>query len=178
MRGGMGRVRHMRRVRRLCLRSRRFCGRVRGRCERFSLRMGRFDFAHQLVGFLLRHLAAPNHVLEQIARTLEDEAGQSGGGTDDVLHGCGHLAARLQADLVRLRRHLGDGIFYVSSAVAWAPPWRDQRCAGGARCSGCAGYSKRAGRADGWGRCCWSSNSGCFFSIGHLWAPVSATGWC
>src|SRR5438105_5909069 len=122
-----------------------------------------FDFAHQLVGFLLRHLAATDHVLKQIARTLENEAGESGGGADHVLHGGGHFASRLEADLVRLGRHLGDRIFYVGTAVTGAALWRNRR---GHRC------------ADGWGggRCCSCSN--CWlFSIGHLWAPVSAKGW-
>jgi len=98
----------------------------------------RFDFAHQLVGFLLGHLATTNHVLKKIARALEHESGQASGGANDVLHGSGHLAARLQADLVRLCRHLGDGIFYISPAMTRAPLGRDQWRAGRAGCGRCA----------------------------------------
>ena len=83
--------------------------------------MRSFDFAHQFVGFFLRHLAATNHVLEKVARALENESGEAGRGANDILHRGGHLAARLEADLVRLCRHLGDGIFYISPAMTGAP---------------------------------------------------------
>ncbi len=101
--------------------------------------MRSFDFAHQLVGFLLGHLTATNHVLEKIARALEHESGQTSGGANDILHCGGHLAARLQTDLVRLCRHLGDGIFYIGPAMTRAPLGRDQRCAGRAGSSRCSG---------------------------------------
>src|ERR1700674_2142462 len=148
---------HHRRVSRFGLR-RRFRGRARRWSKRLSLGVRGLDFAHQLVGLFLGHLAAAHHVLEKVAGAFEYESGQSSCGTDDVLHGRRHLAARLETYLVCLGRHLGDGIFYIGAAMPGASPgWNHWR------------YDCRA---DGGSRCCWSSN--CWlFSIGHLGTPVS-----
>jgi len=151
-------VRYVRCVRRRCRTS---CAKRGGRCGWLPLGVRRFDLTHQLVGFLLRHLAATNHVLQEITRALDDEAGKSGSGADHVLHRCGHLASRLEADLMRLGRHFGDRIFYVGSTVPRAALRWDRR--------------RRHGCANGWGRCCSSSSCGLFF-IYHLWAPVSEQG--
>jgi len=137
---------------------------VHGRSDRLSLGVGRFDLAHQLVGFVLGHLTTAHHVLEQIARALEHEVGQSSGGTNYVFHRRGHLASRFEADLVSLGRHLGDGIFDVSAAMTWAALGGNYWSAGyGGRGRGRYGSCRRR---DGW-----------LFFISHLWAPVSGKGW-
>src|SRR2546423_9260411 len=100
--------------------------------------MRSLDFAHQFVSLFLGHLTASHHVLEKVARAFEDESSEASCGPHDILHGCCHLAARLETYLVRLGRHLGDGIFYVGAAMTGASPgW----------------YYRRYGcRADGWSR--------------------------
>ena len=92
--------------------------------------MRRFDFAHQLVRLLLRHLPATNHVLQEITGALENETGKAGSGADHVLHCGGHFASRLQTDLMRLRCHLGDRIFYIGAAMTGTAFWRNRWRAG------------------------------------------------
>ena len=89
------------------------------RCRRlrpFGVRL--FGLAHQLVRLFLRHLSATYHVLHEIARALDRESGETGSGTDDVLHCGGDLASRLLTDLLRTRRHLGDGVPNVGAAMS------------------------------------------------------------
>lgn len=113
-------------------------------CGGFPLGMRCLDFAHQLVRLFLGHLTTANHVLKKITRAFNDETSETGSGADDVLHSGGHLAARLHADFLRLRCHLGDGIFYISSAVAGAPlRWRWDRGGWGASSGG--GYGGNGG---------------------------------
>ena len=88
------------------------------------------DFADKAVGFVLRHLAATHHVLHEIARALGDESRESRRGADHVLHGRGHLAAGLETDLLRLRRHLGDGVSHVLTTMPGAAARRNRRRAG------------------------------------------------
>src|SRR5436190_831582 len=52
--------------------------------------------------------------------------GAAGGDADHVLHGSRHLAASLEADFVRLRRHFGDRIFYVGTPVTGAALGRNR----------------------------------------------------
>src|SRR5256714_3901701 len=123
--------------------------------------MRSLDFAHQFVSLFLGHLTASHHVLEKVARAFEDEPSETSRGPHDILHGCCHLAARLETYLVRLGRHLGDGIFYVGAAMTGASPgwyYRRYRC-----------------RADGWSRCCWGSNP-LPFSIRHFGHPGDPNG--
>jgi hypothetical protein len=89
--------------------------------------MRRLDFPHELVSFFLRHLSAADHVLQQIARALENESGEACRSSDYVFHGCGHFATGLETDLVGLRRHLSDGIFHVCAAMPGASLRRNRR---------------------------------------------------
>src|SRR5665213_3004600 len=98
-----------------------------------------FRLTHQPVGFVLRHLAATDHVLHEVARAFEREDRKTGGGTDDFFHRRGHLASGLHADLVRLGGHLGHGVAHVGAAMCWmAPYWR--RTGGGYYWFGCGGF--------------------------------------
>src|SRR5438445_504744 len=74
---------------------------------------GLLRLANELVGFLLCHLAAAHHVLHEVAGALDGEAGESGGGADDVLHGGGYLASRLLADQLRTLGHFGHRVSHV-----------------------------------------------------------------
>jgi len=58
---------------------------------------------------------------------------------------------------MRLCCHLGDSIFYISSAVTWTPLRRDQRSSGG---------DTRRSKGRRW----YCSGNSWLFSIGHLWA--------
>src|SRR5258708_3051329 len=60
---------------------------------------------------------------------LDGEAGECGGGADDVLHGGGYLASRLLADQLRTLGHFGHRVSHVSAAVTWTASWR-WRCCG------------------------------------------------
>ena len=82
--------------------------------------MSLFGFANQLVGFVLGHLAAADHVLDQVTRAFDGEAREACGGIDDVFHRSRHLAACLETDLVRTSSHLGDGVADVLTAMSGA----------------------------------------------------------
>jgi hypothetical protein len=99
--------------------------------------VGSFNFAHQLVRFVLRHLTTTDHILEQVAGALEYQPGEAGSGTDHVFHRSGHFAAGFETYLVRLCSHLGDGIFYVRAAVSGAA-LRWNRWCGDPGCGGCS----------------------------------------
>ena len=88
-------------------------------------------FADQLVGLFLRHLAAAHHVLHEVARALDREAGEAGGGADHVLHGGGDLAARFLADQLGALGHLGDRVAHVGATMS--------RSTTGAGAAGCRG---------------------------------------
>jgi hypothetical protein len=83
-----------------------------------------FDLTNELVRFLLRHLSPSHHILDEIARTLDNEAAQSGGSIHDIFHGSSHLASSFQTYLMRLCRHLGDSILDVGATVAGTSFWR------------------------------------------------------
>jgi len=85
----------------------------RRRGARVTLAVCLFGFADQLVRLVLRHLAATNHVLNEVARAFDGESGQPGGGVDHVFHGRGHLAPGFETDLVGAGGHLGDGVPYI-----------------------------------------------------------------
>jgi len=81
-------------------------------------------FANELVGFILRHLSTPHHVLNEVAGAFDGESGEAGRGVDDILHRSGHLAAGFQADLVGTGGHFGDRIANVLAAVTRASAGR------------------------------------------------------
>jgi hypothetical protein len=85
------------------------------------------DLADELVRFFLRHLAAANHVLHEVARAFDYEAAEPGGCVHDIFHCGGHLASGFQTYLMGLCRHLGDSILDVSPAMTGAP-LRGNRC--------------------------------------------------
>ena len=87
-------------------------------------------FANQFVGFVLRHLAAADHVLNEVTRAFHRESGQTGRGIDDVFHRGGHLAAGFEAYLVGAGGHFRDGVPDVLASVAGAPT-RRRGCRGG-----------------------------------------------
>jgi hypothetical protein len=95
------------------------------------------DLANELVGLFLRHLPATYHILNEITRTFDDEPAQAGGGVDDILHRCSHFTTSLEADFMRLCRHLGDSILDVGAAVAgtsfWGRRWTTLSRGGGHR---------------------------------------------
>ena len=117
-------------------------GRMSGR-RRLFLRQRRFNFANELVRLFLRHLSAAYHILHEVSRTFDDKSGESGSRVDDILHRGGHLAAGLEADLMRFCRHLGDSVLDVGAAMPGAPLWRNRRR------SGCAGDSGGSGDCRG-----------------------------
>ena len=87
------------------------------------LRVGIFRLADQLVGLFLRHLPAAHHVLHQVARALDGEPRQPGGGADHVLHGGRNLAASFLTDELRPLGHLGNGVAHVRAAMARSATW-------------------------------------------------------
>src|SRR4051794_26259207 len=101
-----------RRMRNRCVTNRLWLGGWSWRSFR-SLGLVLFDLTDELVGFFLCHLTAANHELHEIASAFHDKATESGCGVDDILHGSGHFAARLQADLMCFCRHLGDSVLDV-----------------------------------------------------------------
>ena len=76
-----------------------------------------FGLLSQHVGFFLPHLTAAHHIRNEVARTIDGKVAQPRRGPDHVTHGPGHLAARLQADLMRPLRHFGCGVARVGGAV-------------------------------------------------------------
>ena len=86
--------------------------------DRGSFGMGGLCFAQQFVAFFGSHLSAPHHVLHEIPRTLDREAGDPGGGTDDILHGRRHFTASLTTDLLRPLGQLSDRILRIDRAVS------------------------------------------------------------
>jgi hypothetical protein len=94
-----------------------------------------FDLANELVSFFLRHLPTAYHILYQVSGAFDDESAESGCGVYDILHRSGHFASGFEADLMGFRRHFGDSVLDIGSAVAGASLWRDRRCAvgGGSR---------------------------------------------
>jgi len=88
-------------------------------------------FANEFVGFVLRHLATPDHVLDEVSRAFHRESGETGRGVDDVFHCRRHLAAGFEADLVRARSHFGDGVSDVLPAVSGASARRSSGWSGG-----------------------------------------------
>ena len=77
-----------------------------------------FDITHQLIAFLRRHLAALDHVLNEIACALDGKARDSGGSTDDIFHGRGDLCPGLLTDQLRTFGQLGDRVSHVGAAMA------------------------------------------------------------
>ena len=95
------------------------------------LAVGFLDAVEQLVGFVLRHLAAPHHELHDVASAFDRETGETGGRVDDFFHGGGHLAAGFHRYFGGLRGHFGDGIARILAAVAGVAARRhDHRCIG------------------------------------------------
>ena len=92
------------------------------------LGVGVLGLADELVRLFLRHLAAAYHVLHEVARALDGESGETGGGADHVLHGRGDLAARLLADQLGPLGHLGHRVAHVGATVSRSAA----RCGGGA----------------------------------------------
>ena len=88
-----------------------------------------FDLTDQLVGFFLSHLAAAYHILYQVPRAFDDESAEASGSVHHVFHRRSHFAAGLEADLVSLRRHLGDSVLDVSATVTGAALRRRRRSA-------------------------------------------------
>ena len=82
------------------------------------------------LGFFLPHLAAADHVIDQVPRTLDRERAEPGRRTDDLAHSASHLAAGLQADLMRPLRHFGGRVACVSSSMPRATARRrtGRRC--------------------------------------------------
>jgi hypothetical protein len=79
---------------------------------------------HQLVGFVLCHLPAANHVLHELSRALQRKCREAGSRTDHVLHRRGHFATSFQADFVRTRSHFGDGVTHILPAMPRPTSWR------------------------------------------------------
>jgi len=77
-----------------------------------------FGFPNDPIGFFLRHLAAPYHVLHDVASAFDREASQSGGGVDDVLDRLRDLAPGFLTDFLRSERHFGDSVARVRAAVS------------------------------------------------------------
>ena len=89
-----------------------------------------FSLLNQHLGFFLPHLAATDHVVDQVARTLDREGAEPSRRSDHLTHGAGHLAASFQADLVRPLRHFGRGVACVCSPM----PRATARSRTGRRC--------------------------------------------
>ena len=87
----------------------------------------RLGLLNQDVAFLLTHLTTAHHVMHQIATAFDRKVTESGGRSDDVAHRAGHLAASLEADLVRALRHLGSSIAGVGGPVTRAATRRRSR---------------------------------------------------
>lgn len=88
------------------------------------------DLRDKLVRFILRHLPAANHELNQITRAFHHKTRQASGSIDDILHCCSHLAARLETYFVRFCRHFSNCILYIRTPVTGAPPRRRRRILG------------------------------------------------
>ena len=99
----------------------------RHREGRLTFRVRFFRLANELVSLVLSHLATAHHVLHEVARTLDREAGKAGGRTDDILHRRRHLAPGFEADLLSLGRHFRDSIADVRSAMSGSAGWRRDR---------------------------------------------------
>ena len=110
------------------------------RAESFSASACRFDLADQLVRLFLSHLSAAYHILNEVARTFDDESSETGGSVDDVFHRCGHFAAGFETYLMGFCRHLGDSVFDVGAAMTGASAWWNAR---GSWRSGCSGSGWR-----------------------------------
>lgn len=80
--------------------------------------MSLFRLANELVRLVLRHLAAPDHELDEIASALDGEPGDSSRRANDILHGRRDLAPGLLADDLRTLGELGDRITGVRPAHA------------------------------------------------------------
>ena len=84
--------------------------------------VGGLGLRDQRIGFVLIHLAAADHVLDQIARAFNREGAQAGCGADHVAHGAGHPAPSFKADLVGTRRHFCSRVPRVGRPVTGAAP--------------------------------------------------------
>jgi hypothetical protein len=91
-----------------------------------ALGVGVFRLAHELIRLFLRHLSAADHVLHEVARTLDGEGNTAGGRTDDVLHGRRDLTPGFLTDLLRAGRHFGDSIADVGAAMSGGATGRDR----------------------------------------------------
>ena len=93
-----------------------------------------FRFADELVRFFLRHLAATDHVLDEVSCAFDCKRGETCRRTDDVAKGAGHLAAGLEADFMGTRGQLRHRVANVLAAMArtalWWDWWRLRRLAG------------------------------------------------
>ena len=98
-----------------------------------SLTMRLLGLADQLVRFVLRHLAATNHVLHEVSRALDGETGDACGGADDILHGGRDLRPRFLADQLRALGHLGHRVSCVGGASTNAARTRGTRAGSAAR---------------------------------------------
>lgn len=81
-----------------------------------------FGLLNQDIGLLLIHLAASDHVVDQIARALDTERAQSCGGSNHLTHGSCHTTSGLEADFVGTLCHLGGGVPLIGSSVPGSAP--------------------------------------------------------
>ena len=90
----------------------------------------------QRFGFLLTHLAAAHHVVNQVTGAFDGECAQSSGRANNFTHGARHLATGFEADFVGTGCHFGRRITSISRPVARTAPGRG-------RASGCFGVGLR-----------------------------------
>lgn len=91
------------------------------------LDVGRFGFSNKHVGFVGVHLAAANHVMDELASAFNGKRREACRRAHDIAHRAGHTAAGLEADFVRPPRHLGGRIAGVSAAMPRAATRRWRR---------------------------------------------------
>ena len=77
----------------------------------------RFGLTDQHFGLFLTHLAAADHVMDEIACTLDSEGADSGRCADHFAHRASHLATCLETDFVCTLGHFGRRVTRICGAV-------------------------------------------------------------